>query len=220
MLQAAKSGYGDPHAITDAIIAHLVQFKATYGVEHWRPKHHYAMHLGEQVAQFGTLLDCFVVERSHQLPKLMSVLVDCTRPFERSVIARTVLASLRGLKDFDERDRLTGKASDCPQLAATIGCASVTVASSGSSGGVAIASGDIAFADGCCVQAIGVGNCDLGMFVLGHHLELITRKSPSSTVRRLKPGLYLMWVSGMRVHAAHAWSKQSSGDLLVLEPHT
>ena len=58
-----------------AIQNHLQQHSRTYGTDEWKPKMHYAMHLPHQLLRDMIVLDCFVVERSHQLPKLLAASV-------------------------------------------------------------------------------------------------------------------------------------------------
>ena len=51
------------------------QHSRIYGNDEWKPKMHYAMHLPHQLLRDKIVLDCFVVERSHQLPKLLAASV-------------------------------------------------------------------------------------------------------------------------------------------------
>ena len=56
-------------ALTEAIKTHLVLFKAAYGEDGIRPKHHQALHLGPMLARFPFLLSTFVNERRHRVVK-------------------------------------------------------------------------------------------------------------------------------------------------------
>lgn len=49
--------------------AHFCAFKKTWGTDAVLPKHHYSMHLPEQLKRLGILLDAFVCERKNKLPK-------------------------------------------------------------------------------------------------------------------------------------------------------
>ena len=66
-LQAVKTGVHDFAKLRDAIQHHLNVFKAAYGSEHCRPKHHYVLHLARCLMRFGTLLGTLVQERKHRL---------------------------------------------------------------------------------------------------------------------------------------------------------
>ena len=50
-----------------AIKRHLTLFQLAYDNDAWRPKHHMALHLAQQLAHFGYLLSCFCVERKHRM---------------------------------------------------------------------------------------------------------------------------------------------------------
>ena len=48
---------------------HFHAFKIAWGSEEVLPKHHYTMHLPEQMRRLGLIVDCFVCERKNKLPK-------------------------------------------------------------------------------------------------------------------------------------------------------
>ena len=67
ILQAVKAGAVRPEVLGAAIRKHLELYKAAYGDSSVRPKHHYALHLPDMLARFGTLLATFTHERKHRL---------------------------------------------------------------------------------------------------------------------------------------------------------
>lgn len=67
LLSAVKTGTVTSDELQQAIVAHLVLFKLTYGDDLFRPKHHYALHLPGMLAWFGFLLATFTHERKHRL---------------------------------------------------------------------------------------------------------------------------------------------------------
>jgi hypothetical protein len=69
LLQAVKRHMVAPDLLRDAIVSHLALHVAAYGADSVRPKHHYAMHLPDMLARFGTLLSTLVHERKHRVVK-------------------------------------------------------------------------------------------------------------------------------------------------------
>ena len=67
LLQGVKTGTAHWKDLDKAIVKHLVLFKACYGATAFKPKHHYALHLGPMLKHHGFLLMTFVHERKHRL---------------------------------------------------------------------------------------------------------------------------------------------------------
>ena len=67
LLQSVKTGTVHWKDLDKAIIKHLVLFKSCYGAVAFKPKHHYALHLGPMLKHHGFLLMTFVHERKHRL---------------------------------------------------------------------------------------------------------------------------------------------------------
>ena len=85
-----------------AIRRHSRLHKAVYGVARWSPKHHWGIHLPDQVEADGELVDCFSGERKHQWMKAAADGVAAPEDFERSVLVSALsgqIAFLRDLKD-------------------------------------------------------------------------------------------------------------------------
>ena len=116
MLQDAKGGVAQSDVLAAAICNHLQQHKRVYGEDDWKPKLHYSLHIPQQVLRDNMLFDCFVVERSHQVPKLLAADVKKTETFEKTVIARSLLVRVGDLKEFDERPCLKGKVIPFPEF--------------------------------------------------------------------------------------------------------
>ena len=84
--------------LRQAIAEHLEKHKSLYGNVHVVPKHHFAIHLPEQVARDGVLTDCFVVERSHLLPRSVANNIDNTMVFNKCAIQRMLLVRMASLE--------------------------------------------------------------------------------------------------------------------------
>lgn len=69
LLLAVRTGVVDPDhdQLSTAILKHLNLFKAAYGTDSCRPKHHYVIHLAACLRRFRTLLHTLVQERKHRL---------------------------------------------------------------------------------------------------------------------------------------------------------
>ena len=87
LLQSAKiENYLQPNNLRRAIEYHLDTFKAAYGADAIRSKHHYALHLPSQLATFGFLISTFTHERKHRAFKRYARPRVATRHFELGVI--------------------------------------------------------------------------------------------------------------------------------------
>lgn len=67
LIQAVKTGTVEHSTLRKAIVKHLKLYKACYGANAFRPKHHYALHLAYMLKGFGFLLQTFTHERKHRL---------------------------------------------------------------------------------------------------------------------------------------------------------
>ena len=218
MLQDAKGGPCNSDALSRAVKHHLDLHKSCYGEKEWKPKMHYALHIPSQILRDNMLFDCFVVERSHQVPKLIATAIQHTASFEKSVIARALLARLRELAVFDERSGLRGRQDDFPEMGNELGRQDVRCASQAAVSGFQIHSGDMLFVGNHVISmklAIASGD-DLG--VLGHACDLATRRSSTAAEYSVQAGLSFMWLGNHRIRRAHVWTTLASGHILVLAP--
>ena len=67
LLSSLKTGTVSADQLDKAIMEHLGLFLIAWGEEYVRPKHHYSLHVGPMLAQFGFLLATFTHERKHRL---------------------------------------------------------------------------------------------------------------------------------------------------------
>ena len=208
----------DTTALQQACKSYLQLHIATYGEDGVKPKHHFAFHIGEQAQQLKMLLDCFVIERSHQLPKLVATSIKQTASFEKSVIARSVLLRLKKLEDFDIQDGLRGPSATYPELAIAIGEPDVRVAGAAMAFGVSLGSGDMARIGNHMLKfkaAISAGGY-LG--VLGYAGDVVERLSTTAVVYKMQATLSLLWLHGDRIRPCHAWDALGNGNVLALVP--
>ena len=69
LLMCVRHGVVTADTLKTALLRHLRLYKAAYGEEACRPKHHYALHLWKMLRDFGTLISCLTLERLHKVPK-------------------------------------------------------------------------------------------------------------------------------------------------------
>ena len=67
ILQAVKRGVVTPEVLFAAIDNHAKLFRAAYGEDHVRPKHHWVLHLPKMLQMRGTLLTTLTQERKHRM---------------------------------------------------------------------------------------------------------------------------------------------------------
>jgi hypothetical protein len=215
-IQRAKAGDIDASALGAAVDRHADAHEKAYGADNWKPKFHLATHIPEQVEKFDVVLDCFVVERSHLLPKMILDNQDILKGFEKAAISRVLLARLQELESFDERPGLRGGDAELsPLLAEAVG-GDVVLSSSAAFKGLLVWAGDVVRMQNnfLCVAALGQRGDDL--FILGHECVVIEKRTPNASVLRKDGELLLAWWSGESVEMCHAWSELASGDILAL----
>ena len=210
MLQDAKGGPCDTGALHLAMQSYLDAHKTAYGTESWKPKFHFGLHVPEQIERDRRLYDCFVVERSHQLPKFVAQAVKNTEGFEKSVLARALLHRLQALQAWNERPGLRGNTQFSNEL-------NVTLAANAYVSGMNVSAGDLLFAMGYMMSLAAVveRNGDFGL--LGYTCDVVRRSTSSCAIYRMNSSLSLLWLED-RVRRAHGWSTDAAGELVVLLP--
>ncbi len=218
ILQDTKGGTIDTSLLQRAIVQHLRKHRSVYGPTDWLPKLHFALHLPRQVERDQVLTDCFVLERPHLLPKTITNEIKNPITFERSAIARVLLARMQDLERFDERPGLMGKdVTMCPELSRALG-ADAVLSSAGRFDGIHIQRGDVLLVDGYTFHLSAVCKSDDRFFFLGAVFDSVRYLSPSSGVWRLQSGLQMLQWREQRVRRCHAWTQQADGTWLTLHP--
>jgi hypothetical protein len=93
-----------PHSEADKLqslmAVHFCAFKKAWGTAEVLPKHHYTMHIPEQVKRLGILVDAFACERKNKLPKEVVEhykTAKITKLLELSIVTRMNLVQLEDL---------------------------------------------------------------------------------------------------------------------------
>ena len=216
-LQAIKKGMGSVETLQQAIRNHMANFLDAYGLDCFKPKHHFAMHLPAQIQRDGLVLDCFVLERKHQMIKACCNWVDNTCSFEKSAIARAVLEQTRLLQQPGwTQSGLKGPSKDCPHLALERGCRNAFVARRMQSNGILFATGDVVQLHNELLLVESCACLDTKLCIVVSSLRCVQQLTAYSW--RCKPNGNLQLVD-CSVHApqqAACWSFEADGHILVL----
>jgi hypothetical protein len=118
LLLAAKHEAGScaaigPH-VSSSTAAHMKSHIAAYGTDLVRPKHHWQMHLGDQLLRDGIMLDAFVIERMHLVTKRVADPVKNLGRFERSVVSGVLTEHSRCLAEVQSSPCLVGACKSLP----------------------------------------------------------------------------------------------------------
>ena len=139
-----------PPAVAD--ISMLKQLQRTqlmnciqaYGEDTIKPKHHYSLHVGDQLLKHGLLVDCFVLERKHRATKRAANLIENSATYESSVMARVFNESVRMNDNVDVFiSKLVGSIACSTDFARELGVRNVFVAEKMHARGMTIACNDV-----------------------------------------------------------------------------
>ena len=100
LLHCVRRGIVSAHVLERYMHKHAEAFLSAWGEEHWKPKHHYSLHLPLQLARFGTLLSCFMHERKHRLVKRYCASRRKTESYELSIMEDISVHALHSIVDF------------------------------------------------------------------------------------------------------------------------
>lgn len=106
---------------------HLELFVIAYGVGDCKPKHHYSLHIPDQIERDGLLIDAFALERKHRCMKRHATDTDNTKTFEASVLTKAMIEQLHEMP-ADFVGGLVGPTAKSVELAASLHLRECTVA--------------------------------------------------------------------------------------------
>ena len=76
-----------PELLMDKIVNHLKLHKSAYDDFHWVPKFHYALHLPQQLDNWGLLLFCFAQERKHkEIKRYLQGRMNTSATYDKNVL--------------------------------------------------------------------------------------------------------------------------------------
>lgn len=87
LLTMTTRGTVTPKRLMDAMLHHLKLHQSAYGVQHWKPKMHWCLHLPAQLKRYGFLVACFTHERKHkEVKRYMQGRMNTNLSFEKNVL--------------------------------------------------------------------------------------------------------------------------------------
>ena len=94
----------EPARLLGLVHRFLESFTAVFGFEWLTPKCHWLLHLPEALRRFGRLLNCFVLERKHRMPKRYATeLQNTSKAASVSLMSEVVCQNLASLASHDFR---------------------------------------------------------------------------------------------------------------------
>lgn len=101
--KARRRGAVDPDFFERAVAYHMSLCKRVYGDDFIKPKHHYALHLADQLRAFGCLLSVFVHERKHRSVIRYAKVRQNLQQFDSLVLEEVICHNIWELSDAFHR---------------------------------------------------------------------------------------------------------------------
>ena len=99
LLQSTKRQTTRASTLECSILGHLQAYLAAYGPSSFKPKHHYATHLGRMLSHHKLLISCFTHERKHrEVKRYANSLTNTSGAFEASIVRDCILRHLTDLQ--------------------------------------------------------------------------------------------------------------------------
>jgi hypothetical protein len=216
-LQEFKKGKGDAVAFGSAIRDHLEKFKLAYGSEACKPKHHFMLHLPAHLARDLMPLDCFVLERKHQMVKACCNWIDNTSAFEKSALVRAVQEQTRQLQEPGwAQDGLKGRCVPSMELAAAQQCRQAHVAPRAASGGVAISAGDVVVLRNELLLVESCASLDGTLCLVVRNLTRVRALTAHAWRCKLEPAFALVDCAASSLQQVSCWTREGQRDFVIV----
>ena len=99
LLQGTKRQTTRASTLESCILTHLEAYLAAYGASSFKPKHHYATHLGRMLSHHKMLISCFTHERKHrEVKRYANNLPNTSGAFEASILRDCLLRHVEDLQ--------------------------------------------------------------------------------------------------------------------------
>ena len=203
-----------------SIRCHLVLFKAAYGNEEVKPKHHYNVHIPGQVERDGgKVMECVTLERKLKLAVQACLFSMNTTSLEIGTLSRMLIAQERNLNDFSLEDRLLPPVADHAQLAHSLGGRDARVAHCLCYKGARIYRDDVLFVGRCATIVMLCIELDGALSLLVHPCTFLSSVTANAGRWSIDAALELVDLGSIAggVRLAACWSKESAVELLVLD---
>ena len=199
----------------------LQRFVEAYTRARAKPKHHYTLHLANQLLRdFLILLDCFVQERKHLSVKNVEK-NNKTRgrkdQFERSCLARVIRDQTRSLGLGQEDNGLRGKPVPCTELAESFQATEAILAVGVRWNSVHYHQGDVIRCEGYTFLVEACALIDDRLACVVHQLRLDAPVTPNASRWRVLGDIHVVWLAGApQLLHPRVWAREADGRILVL----
>ena len=185
-----------------ALALHFELHLQAYGEGEIKPKHHWNLHVPDQLHRDGVILDAFIIERKHLSVKRLADHIDNTSAFERSVLNGVIHDQVQTARRLAAFDGLQGKIR-------TLG--TITLANHLEFNTLRVSAGDIIFHGEEAGQAL---SCAMESNVLMVIVQLLQRVGniSSHSARYAATCHQAVWLAS-EVSQSAAWYK--SGETVV-----
>ena len=224
MLSSKARGNVPPDTLHALAASHIEKFKAAYGTEHMKPKHHDEFHIGDNAGKLDGAMDCFAQERKGAAVKAGTEAVDNTRRFEYNTLVHVLHTELRALSDAALwRDGLRGRTFDYPELAQAHVADQCAIANGIYWRYMFYGHGDVVFIDGspckitCCAHFVLADEQRFALLVIPlTHEERVTATASRWRLRtELADNIAFLCGSSVVRHAV-LWDVEDATHLLVV----
>ena len=122
LLVKVNTGCISPEMLAGAMARHYAAHVIAYGYTIFVPKHHYMLHIPEQLARFAFLIACFVHERKHNIAKRWAVPLCIAKQvsYDRTVLEECTHAHMYSLKEPLLKPCLPGAVQANPSVVAAL----------------------------------------------------------------------------------------------------
>jgi hypothetical protein len=214
-LDSAKITRQSCNTLKNMLATHLQVFQRAHGSDNVRPKHHLCQHLADQIFDCKFVIDCWPCERKHRSLKRLAGTIDNTKTFETSLLGRAIAEQLQCTPPFMFTRTLLGQEIEAPDLAESMGFATIKLANSMNFGCCLIAAGDVLIAHNTAMRVVACMRSETSFLVLVSSYAYVKRFG-AGTLWKLQDVSASFALEANSFTMATYWTFQSDGILLTL----
>ena len=174
LLLQVNTGCINPRMLANALARHYAAHIIAYGFALFKPKHHFMLHLPEQLEYSSFLISCFVHERKHKIIKRWAVPM-CTGnnvKYDRGLLEECTRAHVEALKEPLLKPCLIETRPADPKVVATLRAQGFASAESALTGRTARVQGRTIAVGDVVLYAAGDGSRDVHIGEVYFHASL------------------------------------------------
>ena len=210
LAKEGKQGVDGAAGLADAMLKHAEQKSVAYPNCRFRAKDHWRLHIGDQMARDGVVLDCFAGERVNRAFKRCAQEVcftgSKTLGFEASVIKRIMIHFDMQLENMNWKDHLRSPAARSEALATIFGTQDCFVARSMVVDGLQLFESDIVLIDNSPCEVEGGASVAGAVALIVRELSFVRQETATANRwRRAPTDSAIAWASEHQFRYATAW---------------